>query len=191
MKQLEHILAFLGAWSFFKDVVPWVISTVRRQWAKWRAKRSIKAARQESQEALRLAVAFDELSDLRDPQALRIHGIVQTNIMIFLAVLSTTLIGIGLFEPRQQESASLGGLFIAIIAARFFFQMYHRMKCLKNLDITTELTRARLLELCALYPMDDILQFIQRKFDELYPKTINLPTAPTELRKLRRRLFIF
>lgn len=177
------LLAILGTWSFFKDVYPWVIGKMRR----WRSKHSFNAAQQE---ALRLAVDLGKLSELRDPQALRIHGIFQTSIMIFLAILSTTLVGIGLFQPGQhgQEFASLGGLFIAMIATSFLFRIYHRMKCLRNLDITTEVHRARILELGALYPMDETLQHVQRKFDELYPKPVNLPTDPTELRKLWRGL---
>jgi hypothetical protein len=102
--------------------------------------------------------------------ALRIYGIVQTNVMIFLAVLSATLVGIGLFEPGQQEFASVGGLAIACLAASFFMQTYFRMKSLKNLDIGTELVRARLLELSSLYPEDEILQHVRTTIDKLYPK---------------------
>jgi hypothetical protein len=58
------LLAILGAWSFFKDCIPPTIRTVRRWYAKRRAKDSIKEAQQE---ALNLAMSLDKYFELRDP----------------------------------------------------------------------------------------------------------------------------
>lgn len=204
MEQLAHttignliiwLLTILGTWSFFKDV-PQVISKVRGWWAQWRAKNSIKSAQQW---ALNQAVSLDKFSELRDPQALRIHGIVLTNFLIFLAVLSANLLAIALFlhipivDPEQSDFYILGipAFMITMVAGKLFMHTYYRMKVLKNLDIETELVRARLLKLSSLYPEDELLQHIRTTVDKLYPKATNLPTDPAELRKLRRDLGVF
>jgi hypothetical protein len=173
------ILAILGTWSFLKDFVPAVLNAAGR----WQARYSVSAA---EHQALNLVVAIDKLADLRDAQELRIYGIIQDSKMFLVVVLAVTLIGIGLFEPEQKKVGSLGGLFLAMVAATFFMTTYFRMNDLKNFDIEVELVRARLGELTAWYPKDDTLQRVQKVFDQIHPRSTTLPRDPSSLRELKQ-----